>query len=235
MHDKNQEFVYLIEDDLETRNSLKACCQQAGYQVHCFDSAEQFLAAEPHQRPCCAVVDIRLSGGITGIALQSELKRRSISVPTIVISGYADVRTAVNCMRLGATTLLEKPIPPSDLLNAISDAIERDKVRHVISEHVHKLQSSLNQLTGRELEVLDSLLAGKLNKQIALELDVSQRTIEVDRSRILKKFNAANAAELAVKATELKMLKGLNCRFDPAEASPTGSALAMLQRSVGAN
>lgn len=236
MSDRNSQVVYLIEDDLETRHSLKACCEQAGYRIRCFDSAEDFLRTDSFERPCCAVVDIRLNGGITGLALQSELKRRDISIPTIVISGYADVRTAVDCMRLGATTLLEKPVAPDDLLTAIGDAIERDKVQRVIAQHVQSLQSSLNQLTGRELEVLDSLLAGKLNKQIALDLDVSQRTIEVDRSRILKKFKASNAAELAVKATELKMLKGFSYhRIDSAEPSPGRSALAMLQQPVEQN
>lgn len=235
MNDKNEEVVYLVEDDLDTLRALRWCCEEAGYRVVCFYSAEAFLEAAPYDRPGCAVIDIRLSGGITGIALQSELERREIDIPTIVISGYADVRTAVDCMRLGATTLLEKPVSPDDFLAAVKHAIEKDVASRIVSEHVQNLQSSLNQLTAREREVLESLLEGKLNKQIALDLDVSQRTIEVDRSRILKKFNVSNAAALAVKATELRLLKGLSVRTDSCHDAPSRSTLALLQGAAEQN
>lgn len=214
-----EQTVYLIEDDDDIRLSFQAHLQNAGLRVHAFSSAEEFLAIGSLLRPCCAVIDIYLKGKLNGIAVYEELKRRTTEIPTIFISGVADVTTAVNCMRTGALMLLEKPVAVEGLLEHVREALERDQFNRMIQRHIRLLEVSLGQLTSREREVLDSLLSGKLNKQIAQELDVSERTIEVDRARILKKFNATNAAELAVKATELRLLSGFTYRLDPAEES----------------
>jgi FixJ family two-component response regulator len=226
-----EQTVYLVEDDDDIRLSFQVHLQNSGFKVVGFASAEEFLAVGPLQRPCCAVIDICLGGKLTGIALYEELKRRTTEVPTIFISGFADVSTAVSCMRTGALMLLEKPVAVDGLLKHVREAIERDQFNRLINRHVRSLQASLQQLTTRERGVLDALLAGKLNKQIAQDLDVSERTIEVDRSRILKKFNANNAAELAVKATELRMLSGFTYRLDPAESASPLEAASLLHLS----
>src|SRR5690606_9530339 len=140
--------------------------QNAGFNVIGFPSAEDFLAAGPLQRPCCAIVDLCLRGELTGLALYEELKRRASEVPTIFVSGFADVSTAVTCMRTGALMLLEKPVAVDGLLGHVREAIERDQFNRLIHRHVRSLQASLQQLTTRERGVLDALLAGKLNKQI---------------------------------------------------------------------
>lgn len=231
MSSSQEQTVYLVEDDDDIRLGFQIHLQNAGFRVVGFPSAEDFLAAGPLQRPCCAVIDICLRGELTGLALYEELKRRATEVPTIFVSGVADVSIAVSCMRTGALMLLEKPVAADGLLKHVREAIERDQFNRVIHKHVRALQASLQQLTTRERGVLEALLAGKLNKQIAQELDVSERTIEVDRSRILKKFNANNAAELAVKATELRMLSGFTYRLDPAESSSPLEAASLLHLS----
>lgn len=180
-------------------------CRTGGYDAHGFGKAEEFLELKTIARPSVIVIDIRLDA-IDGLKLQELLLERQITIPVIVISAYADVPTAVRCLRKGALTLLEKPFQRQELLAEVKSAISADAVRVKLEKHWKSLHRSLAGLTAREQIVLDRLLEGRMNKSIAKDLKVSLRTIEQDRARILRKFKVSNSTELAVKVTELKFL-----------------------------
>ncbi|MCL4119360.1 UNVERIFIED_CONTAM: hypothetical protein GTU68_030717 [Idotea baltica] len=194
---KPDEFfsIYVVEDDDSVSRSLCALLNAHGYETIACNSAEQFLSVYDPSRKACMVLDLRLPG-MSGMQLQTHLKDIHVSLPIVVVTAHGDVPVAVQSLRAGAVHFLEKPAQADQLLEAISSA--GDMLFNRTPPNIPKkiVADRLSKLTDREHEVLRHLLEGKLNKEIANELGVSQRTVEVHRSRIREKMHARGIADL---------------------------------------
>jgi len=193
---KSQTTVSVVDDDGSVTDSLRVLIGTAGYHVATFGSAEEFLASFDPNRPGCIILDERMPG-MSGHALQEELVRRRSLSPVILITAHAEVPMTVHAMRLGAITLLQKPFRDKALLEAIEEALARDDVVRALYKDRRALEGRLKALTPRQREVMELLIRGLANKMIAVELEISERTVELHRSRVLAKMGAGSAAELA--------------------------------------
>ena len=160
-----------------------------------FSSADEFLAKETEQRPGCLVLDIRMPG-LGGLELQQELISRENTLPIIFITGHGDVPMAVEAMQMGAVDFIQKPFRDQELLDRIRMALATDKERRAERERISQVAERMETLTKREREVFDLVVTGKPNKIIAYELDVSQRTVEIHRARVMDKMQASSLADL---------------------------------------
>ena len=188
-----EQLICIVDDDENVRESLGELLDAAGYSVHSFPSAEQFLSSGALASCSCLVTDVRMPD-MDGIALQEELARRSVRFPVIVITGHADVPLAVRAMRAGATDFIEKPFKPDTLLSAVRQALASGSRTSAPIDP--KVAQRMAELTAREREVMDLMVHGHPNKVIAQKLDISFRTVEVHRSRILAKMETENVAAL---------------------------------------
>jgi two-component system, LuxR family, response regulator FixJ len=187
--------IFIVDDDPAARESVAALVGSHGLSTKTFASAADFLAAfEPSSRGCL-VVDVRMTG-MNGLELQQELSKRGYQIPVIVITGFADVPTAVRAMRAGAVTFLEKPCSDEELWASIETALQWDTRSQQQRTHRGEVMARRATLTPAELQVLDRLLGGKANKAIAAELDLGLRTVELRRATIMKKMEANSLAEL---------------------------------------
>lgn len=187
--------VFVVDDDPAIRESLRWLIESVGLNVKVFATAQEFLESYESSTPSCLVLDIRMPG-MSGLDLQTELGKRDIRLPVIIITGHAEVPVAVRAMKSGAFDFIEKPFSDQLLLDRISRAIESDtQARHTRSEHAG-VAVRLAQLTPREREVMDLVIAGKANKVIAAELGLSPKTVEVHRAHVMKKMQAESLADL---------------------------------------
>ena len=187
--------VMVVDDDSGVRNAMRALLKSVGLNSLLFSSAQEFLAAYDPQQPGCLLLDIRMPG-MSGMDLQQELNLRGAVVPVIFMSGHADIPMAVEAMQHGAFDFLQKPFRDQDLLDRIQRAIAKDTERRLALGERSRIKTHLESLTDREREVLELLTKGKQNKQIAQELGVSPRTIEIHRARVMEKMDAQSVAEL---------------------------------------
>lgn len=187
--------VMVVDDDSGVRNAMRSLLKSVGLNSTLYSSAQEFLGAYDPQQPGCLLLDIRMPG-MSGMDLQQELNLRGAVVPVIFMSGHADIPMAVEAMQHGAFDFLQKPFRDQDLLDRIQRAIAKDGERRLALGERSRIKSRLDSLTDREREVLDLLTTGKQNKQIAQELGVSPRTIEIHRARVMEKMNAQSVAEL---------------------------------------
>lgn len=193
--DRSTINVCVIDDDDVVRESLKLLIETQGVRVLSYASCPEFLD-DPQAAACaCLVLDVRLPG-MSGIRLQERLLERGDVPPIIFVSGHADVPTAVQAMRAGALDFLQKPFPEQVLLDRVEQAIELFRRRQTERVRRSTLAARQAQLTSREREVLECLLAGKANKQIADALDISVKTVEQHRARVMEKMRASSLAEL---------------------------------------
>ena len=194
-----QEIVYVVDDDEAVRDSLRWLLEGQGFRTTVFDSAERFLSALPvgmtGPMGACLIADVRMPG-MTGTELHDELLRRNIQLPLIFITGHGSVPMAVNSMKKGAVDFLEKPFNDEQLCMLVTSAFQ--KVRDEGSKGVlaKRAQELLARLTPREEQVLDRIVAGRLNKQIADDLDISIKTVEAHRANIMDKIEARTMADL---------------------------------------
>jgi FixJ family two-component response regulator len=180
--------VYIVDDDHAVRNALRMLFRTAALEAEAFSSADAFLEDADLTRRCCVLLDIRMPG-MTGTALHDELLRRGIRVPIIFITGHGDIPMAVEAMRKGAFDFIEKPFDDEQLLARVREALEQ--------QHKPALGSvPLSDLSERQREVLQRVLDGKPSRQIAEELDISVKTVEFHRARIMQKLGVKTAAEL---------------------------------------
>jgi FixJ family two-component response regulator len=195
MSDQGESKVFIVDDDPSVQKGLGRLLRSAGYAFESFRSAEAFLARGPYAGPCCIVLDIRMPES-TGLTLQETLSAAGRDEQIVFITGYGDVPTCAKAMRDGAIDFLPKPFRNEDLLGAIARSLERS-VR-LIREDTERqeIQALVNRLTPRELEVLALVIAGKLNKQIAAELGISEKTIKIHRGRIMQKMGVFSVAGL---------------------------------------
>jgi len=173
-----------------------------GLRVELFGSVQEFLAAAPLDRQGCLVLDVRLPGR-SGLDLQEELAKANIRLPVIFISGHADVPMSVRAMKAGAVEFLTKPVRDQDLLDAIQLAIAKDRARRKQEATLERLRADFDTLTPREREVMVMVVAGRLNKQIAGDLQLSEATVKAHRSQAMRKMRARSLAELVRMADKL--------------------------------
>jgi len=189
-------LVHVIDDDPRMRASLHGLLRSAGLRPACFASASEFLAGRSPERPACLLLDVRLPE-VNGLDLQQVLAHSpETALPTIIITGHADVRMGVRAMKAGAVDFLAKPFDPAELLQAIQEALARDAEALGRAGELAATRAGLRSLTPRERDVLDRVVAGRLNKQIAGELGVSEVTVKVHRRRVMEKMKARSLAEL---------------------------------------
>lgn len=188
-----EQTVCVVDDDESVRESLHELLDAAGYRVEAFGRATDFLGCDAANHCSCLVTDIRMPE-MDGLALQEELNRRGSNFPVIVITGHGDVPLAVRAMKAGASDFIEKPFKQQTLLDAVGRALTRKAQRP--AEADASVRKRADALTEREREVLDLMVMGHPNKVIAQKLDISFRTVEVHRARVLAKMEVSNVAEL---------------------------------------
>jgi FixJ family two-component response regulator len=194
--------VFVVDDDASMRGALGNLINSVGLEVQLYASPQEFLDASRPDVPGCLVLDMRLPG-MSGLAFQQELARLGIPLPVIFITGYADVPTSVRAMKAGAVEFLTKPFRDQDLLDAIQAAIERDRARRRQLELDDRLRLRHGQLTERERQIMQFVVSGLANKQIAAELGLSEVTVKVHRGQVMRKMRAKSLPELVRMADRL--------------------------------
>ena len=196
---KPNTLVYLVDDDFSVRDSLGMLIESTGQEVRSFESADEFLNNFDPDQAGCLILDVRMPN-MTGLELQEQLVRRDFAIPIIFISGHADVPDSSKAFRAGAIDYMEKPFDSEVLLKRMQEAIQKDLETRVHNAEIRKLKNRLNQLTRREHEVMVLIVKGLSNKEAAKQLDVSNRTIDVHRAKLMEKMEAEDLAELTVMA-----------------------------------
>jgi FixJ family two-component response regulator len=187
--------VFVIDDDASMRRGLSYLLQSAGYTVEIYSSAEQFLTREHFEGVGCIVLDVQMPG-LSGMDLQDELNKADYSMPIVFITGHGDIPTSVRAMKKGAVDFLTKPFDDKELLQAVEKAIERDTYAKAEYGETLDIRKRIELLTPRENEILRYIITGMLNKQIALKLDIAEKTVKVHRGHIMEKLCVDSVAEL---------------------------------------
>ena len=187
--------VYVVDDDEAVRDSVQWLLEGKGYRVRCFDSAESFLSRYDAREVACLLVDIRM-GGMTGLELQARLIEIRSPLPIVFITGHGDVPMAVDTMKKGAMDFIQKPFKEVDLVRLVEQMLDHAKDSFADSQLAANRDSLLSKLTMRESQVLERIVAGRLNKQIADDLGISIKTVEAHRANIMEKLSANTVADL---------------------------------------
>lgn len=190
-----QPTVFVVDDDEAMRSSLKWLIESVGLRVECHESAEYFLNSYYPGRSGCLLLDVRMPG-MSGLELQEYLNNHEITIPVIIITGHGDVPMSVRAMKSGASDFIEKPFNDELLLDSIRNALLRDESQRDQQAEMAELAGRLALLTPREHEVMDMVTLGKSNKEIARILDVSAKTVEAHRAKVMEKMQANSLAEL---------------------------------------
>jgi FixJ family two-component response regulator len=198
-------LVFVIDDDVSAREGIEDLLQSVGLRVMTFKSSQEFLRGTRPDAPGCIVLDVRLPG-TSGLEFQKVLFDAGIRLPVIFITGHGDIPMSVTAMKSGAIEFLTKPIHEQSLLDAINAGIEQDRMQRKESERISELQRRFELLTPREREVFALVATGRPNKQVAAELGLSEMTVKVHRSQIVKKLRATSIVELARIADRLGLL-----------------------------
>lgn len=191
----NNSFVYVIDDDASMRTSLESLLTSVGHQVETFASVQEFMDSSRAEAPSCLVLDVRLPGR-SGLELQRDLSSAGASLPIVFITGHGDIPMSVAAMKAGAIEFLTKPFRDQDLLDAVHRSLAIDRHYREESSAITKIRKRFNALTPREREIMGLVVAGKLNKQIASELHVSEITVKVHRAQMMQKMQAGSLADL---------------------------------------
>ena len=187
--------VYIVDDDHSIRHAMGLLMGSVGRDYKIFHSGDEFLESYSNAQAGCLVLDIRMPG-LGGLELQEKLLDLGSTLPIIFITGHGDVPMAVEAMQKGAVDFIQKPFRDQELLDRISEALKTDEERRSELKQKMRVQERIDKLTNREREVLDLVVTGKPNKIIAYDLDVSQRTVEIHRARVMEKMQARSLADL---------------------------------------
>lgn len=195
--------VFIVEDDEAVRDSLRLMLESLGHTVSSYGRADEFLEAYDPELPGCLVLDIRMPG-MNGMELQRKLNAMTSILPIIFVTGHGDVPMAVEAMQLGAVDFVQKPYREQDLLDKIQSAIAQDAEHRQELQEVQLIEGRYSDLTPREREVMEMMVDGKANKVIAIDLDISQRTVEIHRARVMEKMGARSLAQLVRMSMAMK-------------------------------
>ena len=195
--------VFIVDDDEAVRGALRLLMKSVGHEAKTFDSGDEFLASCNPGISGCLILDIRMPG-MSGLELQETLHQQGVDIPIIFITGHGDVPMAVQAMRHGAMEFLQKPFREQDLVDLVNQALEKNENSHKLALQRTEIEPRIAKLTPRERQIMDMIVQGNANKVIAIDLGVSQRTVETHRTRIMRKMQARSLAELVRMAVRLQ-------------------------------
>jgi len=198
-------LIHVVDDDDSLRTALMRLLDASGFEARGYASTGEFMLQPPADRPGCVLLDMRLPGP-SGLDLQEAMQRQGIALPVVFLTGHANVANSVRAMKAGAVDLLTKPVQRDILLDALRRALARDASERAARTEAQRLRETLASLTRREREVFDLVAAGRLNKQIAAELGIAERTVKLTRAHVMEKLGVDSAAELGGLAERLRQL-----------------------------
>jgi FixJ family two-component response regulator len=200
-------LIHVVDDDESLRTAVLRLLDAAGFEAIGYGSTGDFLLNPLPERPGCVLLDVRMPGP-SGLDLQAALQRQGVTLPVVFLTGYADVGSSVQAMKAGAVDFLSKPVDRDTLVPALQRALARDASQRTARDEANRLRARFASLTPREREVFDRIVGGRLNKQIADELKIGERTVKAERAQVMAKLGVGSVAELGRLAERLGLLSG---------------------------